>query len=292
MSSATITSPGTRIAEHVFKIGNSALRSAFQHYQRYEMSGAPSDIRKSMQTDWKHIGSLLQGKLDFNDPMAALVSLQETGELLINFENQYSQYFNDDEAKFIADLRRDSNIARKMHFGIHLINWRSSDWLESLKQSADGISMIRSLLEDFLTLPNSIGRSEIIYDFMEFATQTLKTDPSKIQFKAKDDTETILFKQYIECVDSEVRSLLTKIHEIAEKEGFIKSEVEGKVVYLSPDSAEGRAIQRIREPEQDFVIMIDDDEEFLPETEELRRSGRIVKTVSQVRAEVEALSKR
>ena len=45
------------------------------------------------------------------------------------------------------------------------------------------------------------------------------------------------------------------------------------------------------ESDDDLVTIVDDDEEFLPETEELRDSGWIVKTVSQIKQELELLSR-
>ncbi|NJN74766.1 MAG: hypothetical protein HC799_19250 [Limnothrix sp. RL_2_0] len=76
---------------------------------------------------------------------------------------------------------------------------------------------------------------------------------------------------------------------ISETESLIPFELEGEIIYLSPDSAEGKALKRIRDSESDenLVTIVDDDEVFDPEVEELRKSGWIVKTVSQVKQELE-----
>ena len=75
----------------------------------------------------------------------------------------------------------------------------------------------------------------------------------------------------------------------AKTESGIPFEVEGETTYLNPDSAEGKALQRIDSLDPDdptqWITIIDDSEISSEQVEQLKREGWQVKTVSEVRGE-------
>ncbi|NBD17808.1 MAG: hypothetical protein GVY04_17255 [Cyanobacteria bacterium] len=72
-------------------------------------------------------------------------------------------------------------------------------------------------------------------------------------------------------------------------EAGIPFEIEGETTYLNPDSAEGKALQRIDSLDPDdatqWITIIDDQDISSEEVKQLKREGWQVKTVSEVRGE-------
>jgi len=72
-------------------------------------------------------------------------------------------------------------------------------------------------------------------------------------------------------------------------EKLIPFEIEGEITYLNPDSAEGKALQRIDSLDPDdaaqWITIIDDQDISSEEVKQLKREGWQVKTVSEVRGE-------
>ena len=72
-------------------------------------------------------------------------------------------------------------------------------------------------------------------------------------------------------------------------ENLIPFEIEGEITYLNPDSAEGKALQRIDSLDPDdpkqWITIIDDQDISSEEVKQLKREGWQIKTVSEVRGE-------
>lgn len=72
-------------------------------------------------------------------------------------------------------------------------------------------------------------------------------------------------------------------------ESGIPFEIEGEITYLDPNSAQGKALQRIDSIEPDdptqWLTIIDDDESLSVEVEQLRQAGWQIKTISEIRGE-------
>ncbi len=69
---------------------------------------------------------------------------------------------------------------------------------------------------------------------------------------------------------------------------------QGRYLDLNPNLAEGKALQRTQDIDLDdptqWITVVEDEEEFDPGTEKLKQQGWQVKTVSQLRQEVEHLA--
>jgi len=72
-------------------------------------------------------------------------------------------------------------------------------------------------------------------------------------------------------------------------ENLIPFEIEGEMTYLNPDSAEGKALQRIDSLDPDdpkqWITIVDDQDISSEQVKQLKREGWQIKTVNEVREE-------
>ena len=107
------------------------------------------------------------------------------------------------------------------------------------------ISIISQYLKDYLLALEFNYASETVSYIQRFLSEFV-TDEFSFHVKDENQRSSSLFQKF-EALQSQARLLLNRLGEIATGVGLIPFEVEDEIVYLSPDSSEGKALSRIRD---------------------------------------------
>ena len=256
-----------------------------------------------MQKHWNQIGVALLAELDNGSVDSAQYFKRGFDALNLalgeveKFEAQYSDFLLETpKANQITVQKNILQFKKKLTLSLY--------WLYNkigiLKSEVKKVRAIRDWLgrlhSDVLAF--LIGRefpkpvlSEIIGLLEIFCDSEILKLLSKTHVESQEEDHDL--QDILRSIDIYSQDIRVACHNLKKVVSGIPFELEEEIIYLSPDSAEGKAVQRISnfESDDDLVTIVDDDEEFLPETEELRDSGWIVKTVSQIKQELELLSR-
>lgn len=183
--------------------------------------------------DWQTISNIWQQIeliTEFNDIEKYADLHEELATVTHKYIERYSEFLGADSLSRLKKMGLYAQSSAKVNRGIFLVNSSQGRLNENMH---NGIRFISENIENFIVALSDLKRREILKKINDTATWILE------QYSSSKELENILVQSTL--------SLQQKINKLINEKEFIEFNLDGEIFHLSPDSAEGKALIRIRD---------------------------------------------
>lgn len=226
-----------------------------------------------MKQPWDSILTFVEPALSKNSVLHSVYIFEIAKNRVSSFKAKYQKEYIRDQvfSKYVDYSFNFFNLAREVNFAFYLTNNGSANLSDKIDEIILAILLLNQNLEEYLK-PEPFWPLDFTYSSMTMLSihrflSAVTSNEFSYYAKGEDLKNPLLLEKF-KFLQQNVKSLLDEIDNIAIRLGLIPTEVDGDLVYLSPISAEGKAIQRVDDfnhldkwvdaVERDEVIDLDD----------------------------------
>lgn len=247
----------------------------------------------NMARDWDDIGVTLLAELKNDAPSSVeyfkicLDAIRSAIKKVKEFKLKYSDFLEDISLQRISLQEKLLCFYKKRNHAFYLLYKKASETKKPIKKVEairDWLKILSNdvfpLLEKY-KLPISVI-SETIYFLENVCTPERLSSLQDTPVKGKQEKSDLAdLMNHIHCYSLNLQDLCVRLKM---QDRLIPFEIEGEITYLSPNSAEGKALQRIEEPipDQEWMTVVEEGQEVDVEgaLERLKKRGYKIKVPS------------